>query len=74
MLALANLGTVILPPMLSYYNRPETVEDMTHHIVGKVLDCFDLDAGGSRRWRAPAQSARDQSSSMDKSAVGSGEE
>ncbi len=55
MLTLANLGAVIMPPMLSYYNRPESVEDMTRHIVGKVLDCFDLDASGFRRWSGPAR-------------------
>lgn len=54
MLALANLGAVILPPMLSYYNHPETIEDMTHHIVGKVLDCFGLDGPRFKRWCSPA--------------------
>lgn len=60
MLALANLGAVILPPMLSYYNRPESVEDMTCHIVGKVLDCFGLDAGGFRRWSGQGKPVRNQ--------------
>lgn len=69
MLALANLGAVIMPPMLSYYNRPETVEDMTRHIVGKVLDCFDLDISGFRRWSGPAASGSDQRQHAEKLAV-----
>lgn len=50
MTTLANLGVVILPPMLTFYSRPETVQDMTRHIVGKVLDVFGLDAAYFKRW------------------------
>jgi polyprenyl P-hydroxybenzoate/phenylacrylic acid decarboxylase-like protein len=53
MLTLSQLGAVILPPMLSFYNRPQTILDMTHHIVGKILDCFGLDAACFRRWCGP---------------------
>jgi len=53
MLTLANLGTVILPPILTYYNRPESIADMAHHILGKVLDCFGLDTRGFHRWSGP---------------------
>ena len=44
------MGAVILPPVLTYYQRPESVEDMTRHIVGKLLDQFGLDCPGFRRW------------------------
>lgn len=47
---LGSMGAVILPPMLTYYQNPRTVEDMTNHIVGKILDQFGLDAPGYRRW------------------------
>lgn len=50
MLTLAEMGAVILPPMMTYYSGPQTVEDMTRHIVGKVLDQFGVDAPGFRRW------------------------
>ena len=43
-------GAVVLPPMLVYYNRPESVEDMTHHTVCKLLGFFGIDAPGYRRW------------------------
>ena len=54
MLALSQLGAVILPAMLSFYNNPKTITDMTDHVVGKILDCFDLDAAMYRRWCGPA--------------------
>lgn len=43
-------GAVIIPPVLSYYNRPECVQDCTTHIVGKILDQFDLECTDFRRW------------------------
>lgn len=46
----SRLGAVILPPVLSYYNHPETLENCTRHIAGKVLDQFGLEPEGMRRW------------------------
>ena len=50
MLLLANAGVVILPPVLTYYHRPATIQDMTAHIVGKILDVFGIEFAGFRRW------------------------
>ena len=50
MLFLSQNGAIILPPMLTYYNHPKTIEDMTHHFVGKILDQFDVDYPSYRRW------------------------
>lgn len=50
MYELSQMGAVILPPMLSYYNHPQSVEDATNHIVGKILDQFDMDTSCFRRW------------------------
>lgn len=49
MLSLAEMGAVIMPPMLSFYNNPENIEDMTNHIVGKILGCFGIEHT-FRRW------------------------
>ena len=35
-------GCIIMPPMLTFYNRPETVQQMVNHLVGKVMAMFDL--------------------------------
>jgi polyprenyl P-hydroxybenzoate/phenylacrylic acid decarboxylase-like protein len=48
--ALAACGAIILPPVLTFYHRPQTVEDMVHHIVGKILDVFDIELDGFKRW------------------------
>ena len=50
MYELSQMGAMILPPVLSYYNHPQSIEDATNHIVGKILDQFELDAPDFRRW------------------------
>lgn len=50
LLTLANLGVIVLPPVLTFYTHPASVQDMTVHIVGKVLDVFGLDTEGFKRW------------------------
>ena len=51
MLSLTQTGAVILPPMLTYYNNPQTIEDMTRHIVGKVMAEFGLEHHKFHRWK-----------------------
>lgn len=46
----AQAGAIIVPPMLSYYHHPVTVEDCTRHVVGKVLDLFQLEGDTYHRW------------------------
>ncbi|MDD2970849.1 MAG: UbiX family flavin prenyltransferase [Lachnospiraceae bacterium] len=50
MLEISNMGGIILPPVLSYYNHPETIEDATKHIVGKIMDTVGLDYKEMKRW------------------------
>lgn len=50
MLSLSHLGAVILPPMLTFYNHPSSIEDCTRHIIGKVLSIFDIEMCGFKRW------------------------
>lgn len=50
MLSLSQMGAIIMPPMQTYYNMPQTVQDMIDHITGKILDVFDIDYQNFRRW------------------------
>ena len=43
-------GAILLPPMLTFYNRPESIEDMVRHMVGKILDIFGLELPRFKRW------------------------
>lgn len=46
----ADLGCVIVPPMLTFYNGPKTVEDQINHIVGKVLMQFGITYDKFKAW------------------------
>ncbi|MGL5978072.1 MAG: UbiX family flavin prenyltransferase [Erysipelotrichaceae bacterium] len=41
----------IMPPMLTYYNQPNCIEDMEHHLIAKILEKFDLEVSGYQRWK-----------------------
>ncbi len=43
-------GAIIVPPMLEYYSNPQSVQEITRHITGKLLAMFDLAAPNFRRW------------------------
>jgi len=51
------LGAVIAPPMPAFYNRPETLDDIVSHSVGRVLDLFDIDTTAVKRWDGPHRHA-----------------
>lgn len=46
----SRLGAVILPPVLSFYNHPDSLEDCSRHIVGKIFDQFDIEPEWMKRW------------------------
>lgn len=50
MLALSKLGVSLVPPMPAYYNHPTHIDDVTDHIVARVLDQFGLDYSRAKRW------------------------
>lgn len=43
-------GVVLMPPLLTFYNGPQTVDDMVHHIACKALDALGFEPEGFRRW------------------------
>ncbi|TXS91950.1 UbiX family flavin prenyltransferase [Parahaliea maris] len=50
MTALSEMGAIIAPPLPAFYSRPQTVDDLVNHSVGRVLDLFGIDAGVVKRW------------------------
>lgn len=50
MLKAADLGAMILPPMVAWYHRPATVQEIVDQTVGKVLDAFGVEHDLFRRW------------------------
>src|SRR5947207_5917589 len=50
MVALAEMGAVILPPVPAFYTKPETVMDLVDSSVDRVLDLLHLPDRDCRRW------------------------
>jgi 4-hydroxy-3-polyprenylbenzoate decarboxylase len=59
MATLAEMGAVIAPPLPAFYSKPQTIEDLIDHSLGRVLDLFGLETGRLKRWgEEPAESPR----------------
>lgn len=50
MLKAAQFGATILPPMLTFYHHPQTVDDLVQPVVQKVLHQFGLDDPSFQAW------------------------
>lgn len=50
MVAVSEMGGIIAPPVPAFYARPESLDQMVTHSVGRVLDLFDLEIPGVARW------------------------
>lgn len=51
MVAVTEMGGVIVPPAMAFYHRPETPMDLVDHCVGKVLDLLQIPHQLFRRWK-----------------------
>lgn len=38
----ADIGCTIVPPMLTFYNNPQSLDDQINHVVGKILMQFGM--------------------------------
>jgi len=50
MVAVTEMGAIVMPPVPAFYTRPKTIDDIVDHSVGRALDLFGLDTGTVRRW------------------------
>lgn len=50
MAALSEIGAIIAPPVPAFYAKPQSLEDMIDHTVGRVLDLYGIDVGIVSRW------------------------
>ncbi len=50
MLAVTEMGGIIMPPVPAFYLKPATIEELVDDTVCRVLDLFDIDVPGVKRW------------------------
>ena len=70
LLALSEMGAIIAPPLPAFYAKPESLDDIVDHSVGRVLDLFGLDSGKVTRWGEDAGPARRRLSAVEGSETG----
>lgn len=50
MLKLARIGVFIMPPVTSFYHRPQTIEDIVSQLTGRTLDELGIKSSLVKRW------------------------
>jgi flavin prenyltransferase len=53
MLEASEAGAIIMPAMPGFYHKPETMDDLIDHVVGKTLDLFGVKHDLYARWDNP---------------------
>ena len=47
------MGAVIYPPVPAFYNKPQSLDDIVTHAVGRALEHLGIDVHGLSRWGDP---------------------
>lgn len=50
MTSLVEMGAVVVPPLPAFYPKPETVDEIINHSVGRLLDLFEIENNLVKRW------------------------
>ncbi len=48
-------GVRIVPPMMTFYHKPENLDEMIYHIAAKLIEPFGIEAKEYRRWNGLSQ-------------------
>ena len=54
MLAVTEMGAIVLPPMPGFYHLPKTMADLVDHTVGKIVDMLGFQQQLFPVWKGPA--------------------
>ena len=49
---LAALGIIIAPPVMAYYSKQQTLDEMENFIIGKWFDLLDIENNLYKRWES----------------------
>jgi flavin prenyltransferase len=51
MVAVTEMGGIIMPPMPAFYAMPKTIDDLVAHTVGRILDLLGAASTKVKRWQ-----------------------
>ncbi|MBI2771947.1 MAG: UbiX family flavin prenyltransferase [Burkholderiales bacterium] len=52
MTAVTEMGAIVYPPVPAFYSKPQTIQDLVDHSLGRALDLFGITLPGIKRWGA----------------------
>jgi 4-hydroxy-3-polyprenylbenzoate decarboxylase len=55
MAQVTEMGAIVMPPVPAFYTKPQTIEHLVDHTVGRAIDLFGIDTGLVKRWGEPGQ-------------------
>jgi 4-hydroxy-3-polyprenylbenzoate decarboxylase len=55
MVRLCEMGAIIMPPAPAFYCKPQTIQDIVDHTVGKILDLYGIEHSLFQRWSGIAK-------------------
>jgi 4-hydroxy-3-polyprenylbenzoate decarboxylase len=50
MTAVTEMGGIVFPPLPGFYHKPQSIQEMVDHTIGRVLDLFSLPHHLTPRW------------------------
>jgi polyprenyl P-hydroxybenzoate/phenylacrylic acid decarboxylase-like protein len=50
MVAVAEMGGIVFPPVPAFYQKPRTIGDLVEHTVARVLDLYGISSPRLKRW------------------------
>jgi 4-hydroxy-3-polyprenylbenzoate decarboxylase len=53
MVEAAEIGATIAPPIPSFYHRPDSIDDIINHSIGRTLSLFGIELPRLKRWETP---------------------
>lgn len=57
MKTLSQLGAIIMPPVMTFYNQPSSIDDMVNHLVQRVMDQLGMTEDIAPRWEGRTEPA-----------------
>jgi len=60
MTAATEMGAIMFPPVPAFYQKPETLDDIIDHSVGRALDLFGFDLDIVKRWGEESENEDDR--------------
>jgi 2,5-furandicarboxylate decarboxylase 2 len=66
MVAVTEMGGIIMPPVPAFYAKPLTIDDVVDHTVGRILDLFGLSHSElQKRWTGMGDDSANDASEAD---------